>query len=93
MGMLVYEVAVPGFTLSAQKYTGLHLPVLAISAIPHDLGCAYQVDEAVRMAAEALDAATDDPIVRALEIDVLSARVVRLARASHYVFLSNEADV
>jgi pimeloyl-ACP methyl ester carboxylesterase len=89
----MYMVAVQAIMQGAQKYTGLHVPVLAIVAIPHDLGYTYYNDEAGRMAAEALDAAKDEPIVRAFEIDVPSARVVRLARASHYVFLSNEDDV
>jgi non-heme chloroperoxidase len=84
---------VHAITLGAQKYSGLRIPVLAICAIPHDLGSIYNNDEAARTAAEALDAAQDEPIIKAFETGVPSARVVRLVRADHYVFLSNEADV
>ena len=46
-----------------------------------------------RAAAEGWDAAVSVPQAKAFETGVPSARVVRLAHANHYVFLSNEADV
>ena len=89
----MHVTAAKAITLGAEKYTGLTVPVLVICAIPHNLGYTYYNDEAARSTAEALDAAQDEPIVKAFGASVPSARVVRLARASHYVFLSNEEDV
>ena len=49
--------------------------------------------DAARAAADAKDEATTGVQAKAFESGVLSARVVRLPHANHYVFLSNEADV
>jgi pimeloyl-ACP methyl ester carboxylesterase len=76
-----------------QKYTGVHVPVLAIFALPHDLGSAFQDDPAARAAAEASDLASTGAQADAFEKGTPSARVVRLPHANHYVFFSNEADV
>jgi hypothetical protein len=38
-----------------QKYTGIHVPVLAIFAVPHNLGLIAQSDPAARAAYEAHD--------------------------------------
>jgi len=46
-----------------------------------------------RVALEANDAAQTEAQAKAFETGVLSARVVRLPHANHFVFLSNEADV
>ncbi|HKB10445.1 MAG TPA: alpha/beta hydrolase [Vicinamibacterales bacterium] len=75
----------------AQKYTNLGpVPILAIYALPHDLGpiagddrAAFEVQDLERTGAQAA----------AFEKGVPSARVVRLPHAHHYVFRSNEADV
>lgn len=75
-----------------QKYTDIHVPVLAIFAVPHSGGPASK-DPAVRAAAEARDLANTTAQAKAFETGIPSAHVVRLAHASHYVFLSNEADV
>jgi pimeloyl-ACP methyl ester carboxylesterase len=76
-----------------QKYTDIRVPVLAIFAVPHDLGTAFQNDPAARAAAEASDLARTGPQADAFEKGIPSARVVRLPHANHYIFLSNEADV
>jgi len=76
-----------------QKYTDVHVPVLAIFAIPHDLGLASQNDPVARAAAEASDLARTGAQADAFEKGIPSAHVVRLPHANHYVFLSNEADV
>jgi pimeloyl-ACP methyl ester carboxylesterase len=76
----------------AQKYTNIPVPVLAIYALPHDLGQAI-TDPAVRAKMEARDEAATGAQAKAFENGVRSARVVRLPHASHYVFRSNEADV
>jgi non-heme chloroperoxidase len=68
-----------------QKYTDIRVPVLAIYALPHATGR--------RAAADAQDEATTGAQAKAFEAGVPSARVIRLAHANHYVFLSNESDV
>ena len=75
-----------------QKYTNIPVPILAIYAVPHDLGPAGG-DGAARAAFEANDEATTGAQAKAFESGVPSARIVRLPHANHYVFLSNEADV
>jgi non-heme chloroperoxidase len=77
----------------AQKYTEIHVPILAIFAVPHDMGQATGNDPAARAAFEARDEASTGGQATAFEKGVPSARVVRVAHANHYVFLSNEADV
>lgn len=75
-----------------QKYTDIRVPVLAIYAVPHDLGSVFGNDEAARAAAEAIDTTRTEAQAKALERGVPSARVVRLPHASHDVIQSNEAD-
>jgi non-heme chloroperoxidase len=70
----------------------IHVPVLAIYAIPHDLGPAFS-DPAVRGTAEARDLVSAGAQAKAFEAGIPSAWVVILPHASHFVFLSNEADV
>jgi len=76
-----------------QKYTNIPVPILAIYAVPHDLGPFMANDPVARAAIEASDEASTGAQVKAFETGVPSARVVRLAHANHYVFLSNQADV
>ena len=76
----------------AQKYTNIPVPVLAIYALPHDLGQGI-TDPALRAKLEARDEAATGAQAKAFENGVRSARVVRVPHASHYVFRSNEADV
>lgn len=76
-----------------QRYTDIHVPVLAIFAVPHELGPAFQGDPAARAAAEASDLTRTGSQADAFEKGIPLARVVRLPHANHYVFLSNEADV
>jgi len=74
-----------------QKYTSIACPVLAIYAVPHDTGSAG--DPAARAAQEAQDLAQTGAQADAFEKGVPSARVVRIAHASHAVFTSNETQV
>lgn len=76
-----------------QEYTEIKCPVLAIFAVPHDLGPRFKDNPSVRAALEADDLARMTAISKSFEAGVPSAHVVRLANASHYVFFSNEADV
>jgi len=75
-----------------QKYSDIHVPVLAIFAVPHNNGQPFK-DDAARAAAEARDEAVTGAQAKAIEAGIPGARVVRLAHANHYVFRSNEADV
>jgi non-heme chloroperoxidase len=76
-----------------QKYTNIRVPVLAIFAIPHDLGPNFKADPKARAAFEARDEVTRGAQAKAFESGIPSARVVRLPHANHFVFFSNEADV
>src|SRR5262249_16181591 len=75
-----------------QKYTGIKSPALAIYAVPRDLG-PFVGDAAARAAAEETDTARTEAQLKAFEKGVPTARVVRLPRANHYLFISNEAEV
>ena len=73
-----------------QKYGAISVPILAIYALPHDVGEANPN----RVFSEARDIADmTGPQAKAFEAAMPHARVVRIPRASHYVFQSNEADV
>jgi non-heme chloroperoxidase len=76
-----------------QKFADIRVPVLAIFALPHDLGPFADSDPIARADFEARDMATVGAQAKAFETGVPSARVVRLPHANHYVFLTNEADV
>jgi pimeloyl-ACP methyl ester carboxylesterase len=86
----------PGVPLAimggSQKYTEIRVPVLAIFAVPHDLGPWVRNYPEVDRAFSETDAATVAQ-VDAFEKGVPTARVFRLPHAHHYVFMSNEADV
>jgi non-heme chloroperoxidase len=77
-----------------QKYWDIHVPILAIYAVPHTpFDPAVSKDPAKLAAFDASDEASTGGQATAFGKGVPSARVVRLAHANHYVFLSNEADV
>jgi non-heme chloroperoxidase len=87
------SAAISGIIAGEQKYTNISVPVLAIYAVPHDLGPLLENDPATRALFEARDEETTGAQAKAFESGIPSAQVVRLRRASHYVFRSNEADV
>jgi hypothetical protein len=97
--MLAAQVSAPpqpaaqAIMTGMQKYTSVPVPILAIFAVPHDLGPLGGSDAAARAASEARDLASTGAQAKAFESGLPSAHVVRLAKANHYVFLSNEADV
>jgi non-heme chloroperoxidase len=76
-----------------QKYTKIPVPILAVFAVPHDLGPLRGNDFAARAAIQARDTVTTEAQAKAFESGLPSARVVRLPHADHNVFLSNEAEV
>lgn len=70
-----------------RQFTSLPVPVLAIFASPHDIGAAPDP------VFDRFDEAQSERQARALERGVSTARVIRWARASHYLFLTQERDV
>jgi pimeloyl-ACP methyl ester carboxylesterase len=76
-----------------QKYTEIHVPILAIFADPHDLGQEFKKDPAARAAAVAHDLASTTAKAKAFQAGIPSAHVILLPNVNHYVFKSNEADV
>jgi hypothetical protein len=84
---------VPYAIISGQrKYTVVHGPVLAIFASPPEEPRGAENDPAMRAMIAEVDSATALQ-VGAFARAVPQARVIRLPRASHFVFRSNEADV
>lgn len=79
--------------LGTQKYTDLHVPVLAFFALPQETPPAMMRDSSLRARADSISLAASGPHVDAFERGVPGARVVRVPHANHYVFRSNEADV
>jgi pimeloyl-ACP methyl ester carboxylesterase len=69
-----------------RKYKDIRVPVLAICAVP-DFGPELSKTIAERLASKST--AQADAFARGIP----SARVVRIAHASHYIFKSNESDV
>jgi pimeloyl-ACP methyl ester carboxylesterase len=74
-----------------QKYTKVPVPILAIYALPHDLG--RQATPEARAAQAAIEELITGAQITAFEHGLPSARVVRIPNADHYVFQSNEGDV
>jgi non-heme chloroperoxidase len=64
------------------------VPALAIFASPHDTGAATP-----DAAFDRFDEAMTERQARAFERGVPRARVLRWSRASHYLFLTRQADV
>lgn len=71
-----------------RQFTKINLPALAIFASPHDIGAAKPDPEYDRF-----DEAQTERQAKAFERGVPGARVLRWPRASHYLFLTREADV
>lgn len=76
-----------------EKFTTIHDPVLAIYADPHDPGPRFGGNAEAREAFIANDRQETTRTADAFQAGVPQARVVRIANADHYIFLSNEAQV
>lgn len=84
---------VPAAVVAGQrKYTRVDGPVLAIFASPGEAPPGAEADPAMRAMVAEVDSANAAQ-VRAFERGVPQARVVRIPRANHFIFRSNEADV
>jgi pimeloyl-ACP methyl ester carboxylesterase len=86
-------IAIPAIIAGEQKYTNIPVPILAIFAVPQDLGVSFKDGPAARAKWEASDTAIRGAEVNAFEKGLPSAHVVRFPNARHLVFQSNEADV
>lgn len=79
-----------------QPFSKLGVPALAIYAIPHDVA-PWARDDPAQAAAlrafEQFDQALTEEQAKAFETGVAGARVVRIGRANHYVFLSHRDAV
>ena len=76
-----------------QRFSELKVPVLAIFAIPHDLGPWAKDDRSQTDAIAGFiesDVASTERQANAVETGVPGAKVVRIPNANHYVFLSHE---
>jgi non-heme chloroperoxidase len=71
-----------------RQFTKIDVPALAIFASPHDIGAAEPDPEFERF-----DEAQTERQAKAFERGVRGALVLRWPRASHYLFLTREADV
>jgi non-heme chloroperoxidase len=77
----------------AQRYAGVKCPVLAIYAVPHNLGPAPKDHAEAYEAMKAADIERTSAQADAFAAGNPQARVVRMANANHYVFRSNQEDV
>jgi non-heme chloroperoxidase len=87
------QVATLAMIDGEQKYTDIRAPILAIYVVGHLLGPYADKDPVARDAGLALAAANDEAIADGFQKGLPSARVIRIHRAYHYLFITNEADV
>ena len=80
-------------TTGNEKFLTVHDPVLAIYADPHDPDPLFANDPKGHAAYVANDEVETTQRVEAFQAAVPQAHVVRIANASHYIFVSNEAQV
>jgi hypothetical protein len=76
-----------------RKYSRIPVPILAIFAVPHDMGPAINGDKVLRAKFDEQDRTWVGAQASAFEKGVPTARVVRLPHANHFVFQSNETEV
>jgi non-heme chloroperoxidase len=80
----------------AEKFTAIKAPVLAICAFPHNIGRRLPDDATGRAKTERWEAWDQERVgaeLTAFEAGVPSARVVRIAHASHVIYRSNQVEV
>ncbi|MCU1248594.1 MAG: alpha/beta hydrolase [Edaphobacter sp.] len=86
--------AVVAIREGVQRYDTIKgVPILAIFAVPHDLGGFMKDKPQLRAAMEAIDERTTSNQASAFETQVPNAKVIRIPHANHYLFRSNEEDV
>jgi pimeloyl-ACP methyl ester carboxylesterase len=88
-GALTYPPTGRAIIFGSQKYIKIPVPILAIYAVPQDVG---PQGVPAPLTSELYDAAIDAQAT-AFEKSVPTAHIVRIPHASHVVYNSNEADV
>ncbi len=86
----------PQMEAAKRKYTDVRVPALGIFAAMNAPGTVAQGDQEARSNAEAYTWFQDERAKRQVALfqrDLPQARVVRIERADHYVFLSNQKEV
>ena len=86
----------PKIDAGKRKYTSVRTPALGIFAVMDDPGAANMQDPEQRANAEAYQWFQQQRAARSIALfqrDLPHARLVRVERADHYVFLSNESEV
>lgn len=77
-----------------ERFTSIPIPALAIFAIPHAYGAAFDaLPRSTREAFEAKEVTELGRMADQFQLGLPSAEVVRIAHANHYVFISNESEV
>jgi pimeloyl-ACP methyl ester carboxylesterase len=72
------------------KFSDIDVPVLALCAMPQDIRTTMAADS--RAAVEAYNVAKEKQL-KSFEEGIPRARVVRIANADHYIFITKEAEV
>jgi pimeloyl-ACP methyl ester carboxylesterase len=80
-------------SFGVEKYTSIHVPVLAIFACPHDWSRFFPNDPQRRAARLAADTEQCNARADAISHGIPGSTVVRIPNADHYVHRSNEAQV
>jgi len=75
-----------------QRFAAIKPPLLAIYAVQKNFANEFK-DKRAAAAAQAVDTKETNAQAEALQKSIPSARVVRIPHATHFVFLSNEAQV
>jgi non-heme chloroperoxidase len=76
-----------------EKFTTVHVPMLAIMACPHAFAPLAQINAKGAAILTAKDRVRCTEEVQFLKAHVPSAQIVLLPNADHYIYHSNEADV
>jgi len=80
-------------TYGGERYTEIHVPVLAFYAVPRNFHTFFPNNPAAEAALAAPDLAYVTARIDAFQKGVPQAHIVRLAHADHYVYRSNESEV
>jgi len=73
--------------------TPIRLPILAVMGYPQNKGPNFHLDTPKNIAAAAAADANQARQIDAFERDQPTARVIRIANANHYIFISNGNQV
>jgi pimeloyl-ACP methyl ester carboxylesterase len=80
-------------TYGGERYTAIHVPVLAFYAVPRNFHMFFPNNLAAEAALAGPDLAYVTVRIDAFQKGVPQAHIIRLAHADHYIYRSNEAEV